>query len=128
MASFWMVRPSLMAEAMELSQFWTATAPLSSVWADVASVETRLAKLVLMMCQSHEVKQLIDATFKDDVRYAVTTAFSMHPVSMKYRGVYKLHKRLEGEKGEGFRLNYYGELGLWSLDEAYALWWKKFHN
>ena len=91
-------------------------------------VETRLAKLVLMMCQSHEVKQLIDATFKDDVRYAVTTAFSMHPVSMKYRGVYKLHKRLEGEKGEGFRLNYYGELGLWSLDEAYALWWKKFHN
>ena len=94
----------------------------------VPSVETRLAKLVLMMCQSHEVKQLIDATFKDDVRYAVTTAFSMHPVSMKYRGVYKLHKRLEGEKGEGFRLNYYGELGLWSLDEAYALWWKKFHN
>lgn len=94
----------------------------------VPSVETRLAKLVLMMCQSHEVKQLIDATFKDDVRYAVTTAFSRHPVSMKYRGVYKLHKRLEGEKGEGFRLNYYGELGLWSLDEAYALWWKKFHK
>lgn len=62
------------------------------------------------------------------MRYAVTTAFSMHPVSMKYRGVYKLHKRLEGEKGEGFRLNYYGELGLWSLDEAYALWWKKFHK
>lgn len=94
----------------------------------VPSVEPRLAKLVLMLCQSHEVKQLIDETFKDDVRYAVTTAFSKHPVSMKYRGVYTLHKRLEDKDSGGYRLNYYGELGLWSLDEAYAQWLKKFHN
>ncbi len=94
----------------------------------VPSVEPRLAKLVLMLCQSHEVKQLIDATFKDDVRYAVTTAFSHHPVSMKYRGVYKLHKRLEDPDSGGYRLNYYGELGLWSLAEGYARWLKKFHN
>lgn len=94
----------------------------------VPSVEPRLAKLVLMMCQSHEVKRLIDETFKDDVRYAVTTAFSMHPVSMKYRGVYKLHKRLEDPDSGGYRLNYYGELGLWSLAEGYARWLKKFHN
>lgn len=38
MASVWMVRPSVRAEAMELSQFWTATAPLSSAWVNVASV------------------------------------------------------------------------------------------
>ena len=94
----------------------------------VPSVEPRLAKLVLMLCQSHEVKQLIDETFKDDVRYAVTTAFSHHPVSMKYRGVYKLHKRLEDPDSGGYRLNYYGELGLWSLAEGYARWLKKFHN
>ncbi len=94
----------------------------------VPSVEPRLAKLVLMMCQSHEVKQLIDATFKDDVRYAVTTAFSKNPVSMKYRGVYKLHKRLEDPDSGGYRLNYYGELGLWSLVDGYAAWLKKFHN
>lgn len=94
----------------------------------VPSVEPRLAKLVLMMCQSHEVKRLIDETFKDDVRYAVTTAFSMHPVSMKYRGVYKLHKRLKDPDSGGYRLNYYGELGLWSLAEGYARWLKKFHN
>lgn len=94
----------------------------------VPSVEPRLAKLVLMLCQSHEVKQLIDATFKDDVRYAVTTAFSHHPVSMKYRGVYKLHKRLEDPDSGGYWLNYYGELGLWSLAEGYARWLKKFHN
>ncbi|MEE0816099.1 MAG: hypothetical protein U0M13_10605 [Desulfovibrio fairfieldensis] len=94
----------------------------------VPSVEPRLAKLVLMLCQSHEVKQLIDATFKDDVRYAVTTAFSHHPVSMKYRGVYKLHKRLEDPDSGGYRLNYYGELGLWNLADGYAAWLKKFHK
>lgn len=94
----------------------------------VPSVEPRLAKLILMLCQSHEVKQLIDATFKDNTRYAVTTAFSPHPVSMKYRGVYKLHKRLEDPDSGGFRLNYYGELGLWSMRDAYAEWLKKFHK
>ncbi|MFV0421613.1 hypothetical protein [Oleidesulfovibrio sp.] len=93
----------------------------------VPSAEPRLAKLVLMMCQSHEVKQLIDATFKGDYRYAVTTAFSRNPVSMKYRGVYKLHKRLEDKDGT-YRLNYYGALGLWTLEEAYALWLQKHHN
>ena len=81
-----------------------------------------------MLCQSREVKKLIDETFKDDVRYAVTTAFSPHPVSMKYRGVYKLHKRLEDPDSGGYRLNYYGELGLWSLVDGYAAWLKKFHN
>lgn len=74
----------------------------------VPSVETRLAKLVLMFSQSHEVKQLIDDCFKGYFRFTVTTAFSKNPVSMKYRGIYKLHKRLEDP--DGFRLNYYGEL------------------
>lgn len=92
----------------------------------VPSAEPRLAKLVLMLCQSHEIKALIDKTFKDNYRFAVTTAFSKNPVSMKYRGVYKLHKRLEDP--DGFRLNYYGELGLWSMAEGYAKWQKKFNN
>ena len=47
---------------------------------------------------------------------------------MKYRGIYKLHKRLDGSEHGGYRLNYYGRLGKWSLAEAYAEWLKKFHN
>ena len=89
----------------------------------VPSIEPRLAKLVLMMCQSHEVKRLIDDQFKGDFRFAVTTAFSRNPVSMKYRGIFKLHKRLEDP--DGFRLNYYGELGLWSLKQSLVEWSKK---
>lgn len=92
----------------------------------VPSVELRLSKLVLMMCQSHEVKSLVDATLKDDFRFTVTTAFSRNPVSMKYRGVFTLHKRLEDP--DGYRLNYYAALGQWSLAESFARWHKKFHN
>lgn len=92
----------------------------------VPSVEPRLAKLVLMMCQSHEVKKLIDDQFKGDFRFTLTTDFSRNPVSMKYRGVFKLHKRLEDP--DGYRLNYYGELGLWGLGQSLAEWAKRFHK
>ena len=94
----------------------------------VPSAEKRLAKLVLLFSQSHEVKKLIDDTFKDNYSYTVTTAFSKNPVSMKYRGIYKLHKKIPDEEQEGFRLNYYGELGLYSLEEAFKLWLKKYRK
>ncbi len=93
-----------------------------------SDAEPRLAKLVLMFIQSHEVRLLLSKKIPEDWRFAITTAFSRHPVSMKYRGIYKLHKRLDGSEHGGYRLNYYGELGKWSLAEAYAKWLKKFHN
>lgn len=94
----------------------------------VPSVENRLAKLVLLLSQTKEVKSLIDEKLKDDFRFIVTTAFSKHPVSMKYRGIYDLHKRIEDKENAGFRLNYYAKMGLYILDEAFELWWKKYHN
>lgn len=93
-----------------------------------SEAEPRLAKLVLMLIQSHEVKRLLHEKLPEDWKFAITTAFSRHPVSMKYRGVYKLHKRLDGSGHGGYRLNYYGQLGKWTMAEAYANWLKKFHN
>lgn len=93
-----------------------------------SEAEPRLSKLVLMFIQTHEVKQLLQEKIPEDWTWAITTAFSRHPVSMKYRGVYKLHKRLDGAEHSGYRLNYYGRLGKWSMAEAYAQWLKKFHN
>ena len=91
-----------------------------------SSVEPRLAKLVLMLIQSHEVKSLLDEKFKEDWRFVTTTAFTKKPVSMKYRGVFNLHKRMEDENG--YRLNYYGELGKWTLDEAFKAWQSKYQS
>jgi hypothetical protein len=51
-------------------------------------------------------------------RRRTTTAFTDKPVSMKYRGVFDLHSRTEG------RLNYLGEAGKWSLEDALT-WWRK---
>lgn len=93
-----------------------------------SEAEPRLSKLVLMFIQSHEVKRLLEEKMPEDWAWAITTAFSLHPVSMKYRGIYKLHKRLDNPGSQGFRLNYYGKLGQWTLAEAYALWLKKFHK
>lgn len=94
----------------------------------VPSVEKRLAKLVLLLSQTKEVKSLIDEKLKDGFRFIVTTAFSKNPVSMKYRGIYDLHKRIDDKESGGYRLNYFAQMGLYSLEEAFALWLKKYHN
>lgn len=93
----------------------------------VPSAEPRLSKLVLLLIQSHEVKKLIDEYFKSDFRWTCTTAFCRGPVSMKYRGVYKLHKRLPGKDGT-YRLNYFAPLGQWSIREALEIWLKKYRK
>lgn len=94
----------------------------------VPSAEKRLAKLILLLSQTKEVKKLVDEKLKDDFQFIVTTAFSKNPVSMKYRGVYDLHKRIPDREQAGFRLNYFAKMGLYTLDEAFALWLKKYHN
>lgn len=90
--------------------------------------EPRLAKLVLMLIQSHEIKSLLDEKFKEDWKFVLTTAFSRKPVSMKYRGVFKLHKRIPDQSVGGYKLNYYGELGKWSLEEAFREWQKRYQG
>lgn len=113
---------------------WALPAPGGQIYqqSDLAvpsDAEPRLSKLVLMLIQSRELHSLISERLQgQDIRFAITTAFSLHPVSMKYRGVFSLHKRLDNPDGPGFRLNYYGELAKWSMAEAYAKWLKKFHK
>jgi hypothetical protein len=85
--------------------------------------EKRLAKLVLTLLLSREVKELVDRRWMERFRYVITTAFSDHPVSMKYRGLFKLHKRTEQEGG--FALNYYAPFGEHSLAEGLEFWRNK---
>jgi hypothetical protein len=67
---------------------------------------------------SSEVRDILEQKMAQNVRSIGTTAFTDRPVSMKYRGVFDLHSRKEG------RLNYLGEAGKWSLEEALT-WWRK---
>ena len=84
----------------------------------------RLSKLVVKCAASREMQTILASRVVSDIQYILTTAFSKNPVSMKYRGPYKLHKRTPAANG-GYELNYYTQMGRWSLQEAYQQWWKK---
>jgi hypothetical protein len=97
-----------------------------------------LAKLVLYASLSHEAKALAERASNRLYRALTTTAFAKNPVSMKYRGVFKLLKRTENEAAhqgaidssdayyaQRYELQYGQQLGQWSLDEGYQIWQDK---
>ncbi|MDL2268857.1 hypothetical protein LJC71_04875 [Desulfosarcina sp. OttesenSCG-928-A07] len=94
----------------------------------VSSCESRLAKLVLLLMQSKEVKSIVDAKLASRFGWLTTTAFSDKPVSMKYRGIFKLYSRKENKKEGTYALNYFAEFGKRTLQENFDLWKKKYHR
>ncbi len=82
--------------------------------------------MILYATLSTELKNIVDKRLVNDHGYIVTTAFSNHPKSMKYRGCYKLHSRKETpEKGRNYMLNYIAETGKWNLKKGYQMWYKR---
>lgn len=99
----------------------------------------RLAKLVLYAALSQESKAIAERLLGKRIYSLVTTAFTKKPVSMKYRGLFRLlsKKQMEGVSvdetdmskryyGEGYMLNYGAELGQWTLEEGLKLWKSKY--
>ena len=80
----------------------------------------RLSKLILACLLSREVQADVEQWLCARIRTIGTTAFTDKPVSMKYRGLFKLHSRTEG------KLNYLGQAGRWSLEEGFR-WWRENH-
>lgn len=89
----------------------------------VASRVKKLAKLVLLCLLSKEVKEILDLKYCENFGYAVTTAFSTFPASMKYRGIFKLHTRKEIKNG--YMLNYYAPFKDHTIKQALEIWKKK---
>ncbi len=98
----------------------------------------RLAKLVLYAALSKESKMLAERITNHRIKSLVTTAFSKNPVSMKYRGLFKLlnKKKLDGVDenetdmskiyyNQGYELNYGATMGEWTLAEGLEMWKKK---
>lgn len=90
----------------------------------VPSRTPKLSKLILLALISADVKRILDEHYLDAFRYATTTAFSTHPVSMKYRGVFKLHTRKE--TAGGYLLNYFAPFGDYPLKDALRIWEKRY--
>jgi hypothetical protein len=101
----------------------------------------RLAKLVLIAALSRESKLLAERLVRKRVRSLVTTAFSKNPVSMKYRGLFKVLNRKENKAlsekwgkeidpsnryyNQPYEINYGAALGQWTLQEGIAIWKQK---
>ncbi len=84
----------------------------------------RLSKLVLYAVLSREGQLFIQQVLNRRIRTLLTTAFSEHPQSMKYRGLFKLVSRKPQEDGR-FQLNYEAPTGQWTLREGFETWLKK---
>ena len=92
-----------------------------------SSCEKRLAKLVLLLLSSTEVRDWLNAKLNMRLGWAITTAFSAGPVSMKYRGVFKLYSRKQDKKTGQYALNYYVKFEH-TLAENYVVWLKKYRK
>ncbi len=89
--------------------------------------ERRLAKLVLLLLTSCEVRDWLNARLNQRFGWVITTAFSTGPVSMKYRGVFDLYSRKQERKTGRYSLNYFRGFNG-TLTENYAIWLKKYHK
>lgn len=83
----------------------------------------RLSKLILYAVLSREAKLLAEREANRRVGYMMTMAFTERPVSMKYRGIFKLlNRRPAPENPAVNRLVYLARLGDWTLQEGFAEW------
>jgi hypothetical protein len=105
------------AFAFQTDQWGLADVYLFSDFAVTSSIP-RLSKLILAAILSTEMQTLLMQKLGRRIHTIATTAFTDKPVSMKYRGLFELTKRKEGQ------LTYIAKAGRWTLEEGLA-WWKK---
>ena len=101
----------------------------------------KLAKLVLVAALSKESRYLMERLTRGRVKSIITSAFSKNPVSMKYRGLFRLLIRKENKILEErdwakeadndyykrpYALEYGAEAGQWTLEEGLRMWMKKY--
>jgi hypothetical protein len=82
----------------------------------------RLAKLLLLVIQTSEIRRMMEEKLLAELPSCTTMVFTDKPVSMKYRGLFKLARRDEG------KLVYSTEMGIRNLNEVIPLWLKKYEK
>ena len=82
----------------------------------------RLAKLLLLVIQTKEIRRMMEEKLLAELPFLTTMVFTDKPVSMKYRGLFKLARRDEG------KLVYSTEMGIRNLKEVIPLWLKKYEK
>lgn len=84
----------------------------------VNSKTKRLSKLLIMLELTHDVRMVIARSVQEYFDIIYTPVYTQKPVSMKYRGVFKLEKREPG------KLTYFGTFNESTIKETYKKWLK----
>lgn len=84
----------------------------------------RLAKLLLLVIKSDEMKRYLEEKHLQEFNYCLTSVFTDKPVSMKYRPLFELIERKQSPP----RLKYKGQLGTIKLCEVISTWIKKYQK
>lgn len=82
--------------------------------------KSRLSKLIIMLASSATCAGLMERHLQMRIPRLFTTAYTDKPVSMKYRGLYELHKREPG------KLHYVSQIRPEGFAGLYAEWWQRF--
>jgi hypothetical protein len=82
--------------------------------------EARLSKLIALLSCSKESVEAWQRKMVVRITTVYTTAFTDRPVSMKYRGVFKLSARFEG------MLNYERVYDGSTAQQLYGQWWERY--
>lgn len=82
--------------------------------------EGKIAKLVVGLATTKEVRKFIKYKYLFDYDLIRTTAFTNNPVSMKYRNFFKVEKR--GEKEGRKFINYIAPMGSMNIHDVYHKW------
>lgn len=91
------------------------------------SNEMKLSKLVALIATSQTLTRMVEKKIVSRIRVVVTTARTHKPVSMKYRGIYKLLTRRPSEDPtEGNIIQYGSEVRLQTPQQLYRDWFKKY--
>lgn len=84
--------------------------------------ERRLAKLIAMMSTCRALISILNKRWLVKLDTVSTAVFTNKPVSMKYRGVFKI-KNKHGKNGSIYYQSYVREM---TQQEIYQLWWDKY--
>lgn len=108
---------------------WKTTHTLTQVMSDFCITPAcRLSKLVAMVSKSRTLVGELDRRLLRRTDMLATTAFTNNPVSMKYRGVFKLLNRGECKDpglNVAYRLSYAAPPSDETPQAIYNTWWKK---
>jgi hypothetical protein len=82
----------------------------------------KASKLVLLLSTTKEVQKIVQETLFQRALWINTAAFTKKPVSMKYRGIYKLVSRNKEQN----IINYQAKAGTRTIKGAIKEWLKKY--